>query len=66
MMSVLELPVRELEICLRNMRGIPREQHRRFLDVVADEINPLRPCDLTIDVICACAYARWFVMKQQT
>lgn len=61
MRSLLTLPARELAICLDQMRDVPREQHRRFRDVVADHINPLD--DLTSEVICACAYARWLMQE---
>jgi hypothetical protein len=49
MTPLLTLPDRELAICLKHLRDIPRQQHRQFLDVVADHIDPLVPSDLTVE-----------------
>ena len=63
MTPILTLPEHELAICLKHLSDIPREQHRRFLDVVANHIDPLVPCELTVEVISACHYARWLVRE---
>jgi hypothetical protein len=63
MTSLLALPDRELAVCLEAMQTIPRDQHRRFLDVVADQIGPCAPYDLMSEVVSACAYARWLMRE---
>ncbi len=61
MIELLSLPERELSRCLEEVQAVPRDQHRQFLDIVADHIGPCAPQDLMIEVVSACTYARWLM-----